>query len=249
MRFIGIIPARLNSTRLPRKPLVDLCGKPMIQHVYERAKKCLDIVYVATDHTEIFDTVHNFGGKAIMTPANCNSGTDRCYWAYKKIVKFIEATQDDVIINIQGDQPLLHKEHIVILKYCFTHDGISDREFATIAYKDEFAPGYSFPLGNCAYVVFDKDKKALYFSRYPLPYGSMKHFKHIGIYGYSPFVLKKFHELPQSYLEIAERLEQNRWLEEGYRIKVGITAFPSESVDTEEDLRKVSSLMKILGTE
>ncbi len=248
MRFIGIIPSRMGSTRFPNKPLVDICGKPMIQHVYERAKKCLDIVYVATDHAKIFDTVINFGGEAVMTPA-CNSGTDRCWLAYQKIKKLIPYPkieglyiEPDIVINIQGDQPLLHYDHIRTIRDCFV-DRHSLPEVVTVAYKDEGRnPWYN---KNKATVVFNEDYYAMYFSRYVLPYGAQCTYQHIGIYAYLIPALNKFHELLPSYLEKAEKLEQNRWLEKGYYIKVGITAMSSMSVDTEEDLYKVIEIMKI----
>ncbi len=246
MRFIGIIPARYNSTRLPGKPLADICGKPMIQHVYERARKALDIVYVATDSKEIFDTVICFGGKAILTPLICNTGTDRCYHAYRKLKKNLVLFHDDVIIDIQGDQPLLHADHIYNIRREFQFPANESPEVVTVAFKENFEPGYSFPLGDCSFVALDKNQNALYFSRYPLPYGcSFEHFKHIGIYGYTVKAIIDFFNMDQSPLELAESLEQNRWLENGRKMKVAISAYSSMSVDAEEDLKKVRAIIEI----
>ncbi len=255
MRFIGIIPARYNSARLPSKPLADICGKPMIQHVYERVRKVLDEVYVATDSKLIFDTVVHFGGKAIRTPLMCNSGTDRCYYAYLKIKKKSVFYHDDVIINIQGDQPLLQADHINTLIDLYRHKHTHKIEInhcimTTIAFKqDEVNCMWKDAYPDRAFVTFDKDHNALYFSRFVIPYCTVKIqrriYQHIGIYGYSFEVLKRFCYLGKSELEEAEGLEQNRWLEEGYRIKVGITEMSSMSVDTEYDLKKVRAIMEI----
>ncbi len=253
MRFIGIIPARMGSTRLPGKPLIDICGKPMIQHVYERAKKCLGIVYVATDSMEIFDTVIAFGGKAVMTPNDCNSGTDRCLFAYEKIKK-MELGKFDIIINIQGDEPLLPPDHIKTLVDLYRHKRAykvekSDCIIAAIACKEDTKQVNQNYHDN-AFVTLDKNQNALYFSRYMIPYDKKGVgrivYHQIGIYAYSYFVLKRFCELEKSSLERAESLEQNRWLEEGYRIKVGITLVPSVGVDTEMDLKRVRKIMTII---
>jgi 3-deoxy-manno-octulosonate cytidylyltransferase (CMP-KDO synthetase) len=246
MRYIGIIPARMASKRLPGKPLKMICGKPMIQHVYERAKECLDIVYVATDHNEIFDTVVKFGGEAVMTPLICNSGTDRCYFAYRKIVKFIGVENDDIIINIQGDLPLLEEDHIKAVQWL---GGYYNKDFMTTVAVQEtrLAMDKYKALGNEAYVVFDKEHKALYFSRYQIPYGNKYYYKHIGIYAYSYEVLKQFISLDNSPLEECERLEQNRWLENGGEIIVGITNQNTVNVDTQEDLEHAEGIMKIIN--
>lgn len=250
MRFIGIIPARLASTRLHNKLLADICGKTMIQHVYERAKKCLDIVYVATDHADIFDVVNAFGGKVVMTPVICNTGTDRCYWAYKKIVKFEGWREYDVIINIQGDQPLLNKNHIYEVMNWFTIPIAPIPEVATVAFRqDEVNHLYAQYVPDKAFVVLDIHHNAMYFSRYTLPYCKIKNerylYQHIGIYGFTVKALIDFFNMGQSSLEIAESLEQNRWLENGRKIRVGITAMSSMSVDTEEDLEKVRVVIEI----
>jgi 3-deoxy-manno-octulosonate cytidylyltransferase (CMP-KDO synthetase) len=247
MRFLGIIPARYASTRFPGKPLVDIAGKMMIQRVYERASEGLEEVWVATDDARIEEAVRGFGGKVVMTSDACPSGTDRC----REAVESIQATTDrsfDVVINIQGDEPFLHPEMLEKLMSCF------DDERADIAtlvnpavYKEDiFNPSE-------VKVVFDKNKDALYFSRSPVPYvmevdeaNWLEHhtfYKHVGIYAYRMDVLRKITELPVSSLEATERLEQNRWLENGYRIKVEITDHESVPVDTPEDLERIQRLL------
>ena len=248
MKFLGVIPARYASTRFPGKPLVDIAGKPMIQRVYERASEALEEVWVATDDTRIEEAVQGFGGRVVMTAEACPSGTDRCREAAEKIAAATDLSFD-VVINIQGDEPFLHPEMFESLKSCFD-DGTAD--IATLVnpvveLEEIFNPSE-------AKVVFDKDKDALYFSRSPVPYVMevekadwLEHhtfYKHVGVYAYKMEVLKEITELSVSPLEATERLEQNRWLEHGYKIKVEITHHESIPVDTPEDLKRVEKLLK-----
>ncbi len=248
MRFLGVIPARYASTRFPGKPLVDIAGKAMIQRVYERAAESLEEVWVATDDARIEEAVKGFGGRVVMTSEACPSGTDRC----REAAETIAATTNrsfDVVINIQGDEPFLHPEMFEKLMSCFD-DGTAD--IATLVNpvvqsEEIFNPSE-------AKVVFDRDKSALYFSRSPVPFVMevekadwLEHhtfYKHVGVYAYKMDVLRKITELPVSPLEATERLEQNRWLENGYKIKVEITNHESVPVDTPEDLERIQKLLK-----
>lgn len=242
LSFIGIIPARYASTRFPGKPLVDIGGKAMIQHVYEQASKVLSEAYVATDDERIFKAVENFGGKAVMTSKDHKSGTDRCYEAYINIGKSF-----DVIINIQGDEPFIQPEQILTIQECFFSD--PETEIATLAkpITSEFDFDYLFNP-NYPKLVVNKQNYALYFSRSIIPYvrgkehtkwiESHQYYKHIGVYAYRADTLKKITSLEQTPLEIAESLEQLRWLENGMKIKVGYTNVESIGIDTPEDLEK-----------
>ena len=247
MRFLGIIPARYASTRFPGKPLVDIAGKMMIQRVYERAAQVLEEVWVATDDARIEEAVKGFGGKVVMTSEACPSGTDRCREAAERITATTERSFD-VVVNIQGDEPFLHPEMLEKLTSCFDDE---KADIATLAnpaiYKEDlFNPSE-------AKVVFDKNKDALYFSRSPVPYVMevdeadwLEHhtfYKHVGVYAYKMDVLRKITELPVSSLEATERLEQNRWLENGFRIRVEITDHESVPVDTPEDLKRIQRLL------
>lgn len=247
MRFLGIIPARYASTRFPGKPLVDIAGKMMIQRVYERAAQVLEEVWVATDDARIEEAVKGFGGKVVMTSEACPSGTDRCREAAERITATTERSFD-VVVNIQGDEPFLHPEMLERLMSCFDDE---KADIATLAnpavYKEDlFNPSE-------AKVVFDKNRDALYFSRSPVPYVMevdeadwLEHhtfYKHVGVYAYKMDVLKKITELPVSSLEATERLEQNRWLENGFRIRVEITDHESVPVDTPEDLERIQRLL------
>ncbi|MDR2495726.1 MAG: 3-deoxy-manno-octulosonate cytidylyltransferase [Tannerellaceae bacterium] len=238
-RFIGIIPARYASTRFPGKPLADLGGKPMIQHVYERARSVLDCVYVATDDKRIALAVASFGGKTVMTSGAHLSGTDRCCEAYLKIGRGY-----NVVINIQGDEPFIRFEHIELLKSCFVDPGV---QIATLV--KPVVPGEDFATSlslNTPKVVINKYREAMFFSRSIIPYyrgkphtewlNSHTYYRHIGLYAYRADVLNEITQLPPSPLEIAESLEQLRWLENGYKIKVGITNIDSIGIDTPEDL-------------
>ena len=248
MRFLGIIPARYGSTRFPGKPLVDIDGRAMIQRVYERAAEALEEVWVATDDGRIERAVKGFGGKVVMTSADCPSGTDRCREAAEKIAAATDRSFD-VVVNIQGDEPLLHPEMIEKLMACF-EDGTAD--IATLA-NPVTCPDDIFNPSEVK-VVFDGRRNALYFSRSPVPYVMeaeradwLKHhrfYKHVGVYAYRMEILRKITELPVSSLEAVERLEQNRWLENGYNVRVEITDHESVPVDTPEDLDRVRRLLE-----
>jgi 3-deoxy-manno-octulosonate cytidylyltransferase (CMP-KDO synthetase) len=237
MQILGIIPARFASTRFPGKPLVDIAGKSMIQRVYEQAKKCIHLteVIVATDDTRIYDHVLNFGGAAIMTSADHQSGTDRCAEVA------LQHSQYNVIINIQGDEPYIDPEQISKVASCFNN---TDTQLATLVKKIQNEQEL-FNV-NSPKVVINKLSEAVYFSRSPLPHirgqeqqnwlSHFTYFKHIGIYGYRADVLQEVTKLPVSPLEKAESLEQLRWIENGYRIKVAETELETYAIDTPEDL-------------
>ena len=247
MNVLGVIPARYGSTRLEGKPLIDLCGKPMIQHVYEQTKKLLEHVVVATDDERIVKVVQDFGGDVVMTSKDHNTGTNRCLEAYR-VFSNRKSLDFDVIVNIQGDEPLLDPEQIRLLISCF-NDGVTEMATLVIPVKetdDTFAD-------NGVFVVIDRLKNALYFSRSVIPFvrdtdkrewtKAHTFYKHIGMYAFKPNSLIEFASLEQTNLEIAESLEQNRWLENGKKIKVEITEFESIGVDTEEDVEKVRKII------
>jgi len=245
LRFVGIIPARFASTRFPGKPLVNIAGKTMIERVYEQVSKALTDVYVATDDKRIFDAVLAFGGKAIMTSDKHRSGTDRCYEAFSKLEEWF-----DVVINVQGDEPFIQPEQIVELQRCFEEP---KTQIATLAKKITEKDGLdSLQNPNNPKLVVNKQNEALYFSRSVIPYRRSAepenwillhpYLKHVGIYAYRADVLRELTLLEQSPLEIAESLEQLRWLENGYRIKVGFTDVETIGIDTPEDLEKVKEM-------
>lgn len=247
MEFLGIIPARYGSTRLEGKPLVDIKGKPMIQWVYEKTKLALNHVVVATDDERIMTVVKEFGGEAVMTSAAHTTGTNRCLEALQKANKF-HNTNFDVVINIQGDEPMLHPDQIKTLIHCFD-DPNAELASLVIPVTDPI----DLDNESEVFVTFDKDMNALYFSRAVIPvvHGIerkdwMNHttfYKHLGLYGYTAEALKKFANLPQSNLEKLEKLEQNRWIENGGKIKMGITEHQSIPVDTREDLKRIREII------
>lgn len=249
MKFIGIIPARYASTRFPGKPLADICGKTVIRRVYEQASKALDTVVVATDDERIYDAVEAFGGKVVMTRADHKCGTDRCLEAYEAITTPSWRTQNDtdtVIINIQGDEPFIQPEQIEALMKCFEQAGT---EIATLVrpYTDKDSQE-ALENVNTPKVEWDKQTGiAKMFSRKVIACADGSHYRHIGIYAYRADVLAKITKLPQSPLEIAERLEQLRWLENGYCIRVGITETPTIGIDTPEDLERAINWYKMNG--
>ena len=237
--FVAIIPARFASTRFPGKPLAILGGKPVIQRVYEQAKKVFENVFVATDDDRIYDAVEQFGGKAIMTSPNHKSGTDRCYEAYQKC-----GIETDVVVNIQGDEPFIHQSQLLTIKELFLQP---ETDIATLV--KPFASDTSFEVlsnPNSPKVVVDDNWNALYFSRSVIPYLRGKetetwasehtYYKHIGLYAFKSDVLGKVTSLEQAPLEIAESLEQLQWLSAGYTIKVGKTNVETIGIDTPEDL-------------
>ena len=245
MKFIAIIPARYASTRFPGKPLATLAGKPVIQHVYEKVSSVVADTWVATDDDRIFNTVEAFGGKAIMTRTDHKSGTDRIEEAVEKI-----GGEWDVVINVQGDEPFIHTSQIETVCRCFDDPST---EIATLGkpFGDNIE-AISNP--NSPKIVIDKRGYALYFSRSVIPYVRGKEvqkwalsypfLKHIGLYAYRRNVLKEVTRLPQGTLETAESLEQLRWLENGYRIKVGQTDIETIGIDTPEDLEKAEEYVK-----
>ncbi|MCF6351137.1 MAG: 3-deoxy-manno-octulosonate cytidylyltransferase [Flavobacteriaceae bacterium] len=243
--IIGIIPARYGSTRLEGKPLVIICGKTMIQRVYEQAKKAIKNVVVATDNKRIYDAVINFGGKVVMTSRAHTTGTNRCLEAFE-IIQKTTTKKFDIVLNIQGDEPLLEPEQIKQLISCFDDQRT---EMATLIMpttkKEELKSG--------VFVVKDKNNFALYFSRAVIPFirdqskenwcKNNTYFKHVGMYGFLPKALKKFSKMEYTNLENCEKLEQLRWLENGYKIKVTTTLHNSVSVDTLEDVKKVIKII------
>lgn len=247
MKYIGIIPARYGSTRLEGKPLIDISGKPMIRWVYEKCMNALTEVYVATDDERIVKAVESFGGKAVMTSTEHTTGTNRCLEAYRIITRQ-NKTSYDVIINIQGDEPMLHPEQLMKLKEVFEN---GDTKLATLVIP--VTRPSDLDNESEVFVTFDKNMNALYFSRSVIPavkgiprskwFGNNTFYKHLGLYAYTPDALEKFASLPQSHLEVIEGLEQNRWLENGNKIKVAITRHQSMPVDTEEDLAMIRKLM------
>ncbi|MCR4764967.1 MAG: 3-deoxy-manno-octulosonate cytidylyltransferase [Bacteroidaceae bacterium] len=247
LRFVGIIPARYASTRFPAKPLALLGGKPVIQRVYEQVSSVLDDAYVATDDERIFNAVQAFGGKVVMTSTHHKSGTDRCWEAYQKI-----GGAFDVIINIQGDEPFIQPSQIEALKACFLDD---HTHIATLAMPLSPNSGLStIDNPNVVKMVVNKNMNALYFSRSIIPYQRnvekadwLSHhiyYRHIGLYAYRAEVLQQITALAQSSLELAESLEQLRWLENGYTIKVGVTNIETIGIDTPADLERAEAFLQ-----
>ncbi|MDD6890528.1 MAG: 3-deoxy-manno-octulosonate cytidylyltransferase [Bacteroidales bacterium] len=246
MKYIGIIPARYASTRFPAKPLALLGGKPVIQRVYEQVKGVLDDAWVATDDERIAQAVQDFGGQVVMTSVHHKSGTDRCYEAYCKV-----GGDADVVVNIQGDEPFIQPSQLEALKNCFTD---ADTEIATLVKPFAEADGWeALQNPNSPKVVVDARGRALYFSRSVVPYRrgvgtdewlkGHTYYKHIGLYAYRADVLKAITALPQSSLELAESLEQLRWLENGYVIKVGISEVETIGIDTPQDLARAEAFL------
>jgi 3-deoxy-manno-octulosonate cytidylyltransferase (CMP-KDO synthetase) len=234
MKFLGIIPARYASTRFPGKPLADMAGKPMIQRVYEQVQKTVDEIVVATDDERIYEAVQHFGGRVVLTSKDHPSGTDRCYEAFLKTEGAFE-----VVINIQGDEPFIQPSQIELLKNCFSE---SDTQIATLVKPFDNDSDIKNP--NTPKVVLNNRNEVLYFSRSVIPYirgeGVKSHtfYKHIGLYAYRSAALKEITVLPQSSLEIAESLEQLRWLQNGFSIKAAITNQETIGIDTPEDMEK-----------
>ena len=249
MKFIGIIPARYASTRFPGKPLAEICGKTVIRRVYEQARQALDTVVVATDDERIYEDVESFGGKVVMTRPDHKCGTDRCLEAYNAITTPSWRAQNDtdtVIINIQGDEPFIQPEQIEALMACFKNE---QTQIATLVrpYTDKDSQA-DLENVNTPKVQWDKTTgEAKMFSRSVISCADGSHYRHIGIYAYRADVLAQITKLPQSPLEIKERLEQLRWLENGYRIFVGITNTPTIGIDTPEDLEKAIEWYKYNG--
>lgn len=243
MKTLGIIPARFASSRFPGKPLAIINGKPMIQRVYEQAKKTklLNDVIVATDDDRIKKAVEAFNGKAMFTSENHKSGTDRCFEVIEKLQ--MENQSYDVVVNIQGDEPYINPKQISQVVSCFTDSAV---QIATLA--RQISSTDELFNDNINKVVINASNDAIYFSRFAIPFQQnilrenwlekIRYFKHIGIYAYRSEILKEITRLKPSKLEIAESLEQLRWLENGYKIRVLKTDYESIAVDTPEDLSK-----------
>ncbi|MFV0365974.1 MAG: 3-deoxy-manno-octulosonate cytidylyltransferase [Mangrovibacterium sp.] len=247
MNFLAIIPARFQSTRFPGKPLEKLAGKYIIQHVYEKASENFQHVWVATDDDRIAKAVQDFGGKVVMTDANHPSGTDRVAEAARKLKSEIDF---DVVVNIQGDEPFVCAEQLDAIKQCFKDDAT---QIATLVKRVEDAETLFNP--NRPKVVFSSRNFALLFSRSTIPYvrgvereqwlSKQSFFYHLGMYAYRAEVLQTLTKLKPSNLELAESLEQLRWLEAGYKIKIAETAHESIGIDTPEDLQKAQEFWNV----
>lgn len=244
MKILGVIPARYASTRFPAKPLIDIYGKTMIQRVYEQAQEStlLTKLVVATDDQRIFDAVKSFDGNVLMTSENHRNGTERCAEVFSSLNEDF-----DIVINIQGDEPFFESDSIRLIADCFED---KKTDIATLIKKIDKIEDLKNP--TVVKAVIANNKKALYFSRLPIPFYRNdespkrieKHtfYKHIGIYAYRPKVLKEIVLLEESDLEKAESLEQLRWLENGYTISTNITTHDSNSVDTPEDLKALMEM-------
>lgn len=243
MKFIGIIPARYASSRFPGKPLAILGGKYVIQRVYETVSQVFDETYVATDDERIREAVEGFGGKAVMTRADHKTGTDRIQEAVEKL-----ATDADVIVNIQGDEPFIQRSQIETVCRCFNDNAT---QIATLGKPFESMEAVKNP--NSPKIVLDNKGYAMYFSRSVIPFvrsvdntkwlSCYPFLKHLGVYAYRRNVLHEITALPMSSLEKVESLEQLRWLQNGYRIKVGITDFETIGIDTPDDLKRAEDFL------
>jgi len=247
MKIFGIIPARYDSSRFPGKPLVNIQGKPMIQRVYEQASRCISLsgLVVATDDERINQCVNAFGGKVFLTSRNHRSGTERCNEATGY---FENLSSYDIIINIQGDEPFIDPRQLDQLAECFVKNDIQiGTLIKKIISRDELFDT------NVVKVIFDKNFRAIYFSRQTLPYFRGKetqtwlengsYYKHVGLYGYTVGVLKTIVMLPESMLEKAESLEQLRWIENGYSVYLRETEYDSIAIDSPADLLKITNII------
>lgn len=246
LHFVAIIPARYASTRFPGKPLALLGGKPVIQRVYEQVSAVVEDAVVATDDERIFAAVEAFGGRVVMTSTEHRSGTDRCYEAYQKLGKTY-----DVVINVQGDEPFIAHSQLRAIMSCFDDE---QTEIATLVKPFTEEDGIeALENPNSPKVVVDAASKAIYFSRSVIPYLRgvereewLKHhtfYKHIGMYAFRSEALREVTALPQSSLERAESLEQLRWIENGYKIGVGISDVETVGIDTPEDLARAEEFL------
>jgi len=239
MKILGVIPARYASTRFPGKPLVDINGKTMIRRVYEQAVKAnLNKVVVATDDERIASEVKSFGGEFILTSDQHQSGTDRCAEVAAKLPGF------DIVVNIQGDEPFIDPEQISLLTSCFLDEKV---KLATLI--KEIKENSELFNANIPKVVINNNQQAIYFSRNPIPFirnadqenwkNNHQFYKHIGIYAYKTATLLAITQLKPSSLELAESLEQLRWIENGYQIQTKVTSIETIAIDTPEDLQKI----------
>lgn len=246
LRFIAIIPARYASTRFPAKPLALLGGKPVIQRVYEQVTGIISSAVVATDDERIADVVKSFGGQVVMTSPNHKSGTDRCWEAYQKL-----GEEYDVVINVQGDEPFIAHSQLKAIMECFEDE---NTDIATLVKPFAQSDGLAVLQNpNSPKVVLDSESRAIYFSRSVIPYlrgvepeqwlSSHTFYKHIGMYAFRSDVLGKITSLPQSTLELAESLEQLRWIENDYKIGVGISDVETVGIDTPEDLQRAEEFL------
>lgn len=246
MKFLAIIPARYAATRFPGKLLAVLGGKPVVQRVYEQVAGVLDDVVVATDDERIYAAVRAFGGRVEMTSRDHKSGTDRCWEACRK-----QGKTYDVVFNVQGDEPFIRPSQLETVKRCFD-DPATD--IATLVKPFTQADGLAaLENPNSPKVVLDGQSRAVYFSRSVIPYlkgverdewlARHTFYKHIGLYAFRTEVLRAVTALPQSPLELAESLEQLRWLENGYKIGVGITDAETVGIDTPEDLERAEAFL------
>lgn len=249
MKFMAVIPARYASTRFPGKPLAMLGGKTVIQRVYEQVSTVLDEVYVATDDERIRQAVEAFGGRAVMTRTDHKSGTDRIEEAVEKIEQQSHLSNlADVIINVQGDEPFIQPSQVRTLMELFDEP---QTQIGTLGKRFDSMEAVMNP--NSPKIVCDRRGFALYFSRSVIPFVRGKqqsewidcypYLKHLGIYAYRREVLNEVTRLPQSPLELAESLEQLRWLENGYRIRVGLTDVETVGIDTPEDLQRAEQFL------
>lgn len=243
MKIVAIIPSRYGSTRFKGKPLALIAGKPMIQWVYDRSKKAESIsdVVVATDDQRICDAVKTFGGNAVITSADNRSGTDRVAEASEKI----GLSMEDIVVNVQGDQPIFDPRCIDELVSPFFAD--PDLEMSTLAFKIINTDEITNPKD--VKVTFDRQGNALYFSRSPIPYGrdaslSFDTYKHLGFYAYTRRFLETFRRLPEGKLEVVEKLEQLRAIEHGHSIKVVVTEYDSPEVDLPEDVIRIEKIIE-----
>ena len=247
LKFIVVIPARYASTRFPVKPLALLGGKPVIQRVYEQVSGVVENVVVATDDERIYSAVESFGGRVVMTSTNHKSGTDRCWEAYQK-----QGEEYDVVINVQGDEPFIAHSQLRAIMACFEDETTDIATLVKPFAKEDGIEALENP--NSPKVVLDKQSRAIYFSRSVIPYlrgvereqwlEKHTYYKHIGMYAFRTEVLKQVTSLEQSPLELAESLEQLRWLENGYKIGVGISDVETVGIDTPEDLQKAEEFLK-----
>jgi len=246
-KIVALIPARYGSTRLPAKPLIDLCGKPMVQHVYERARRAalVNNVIVLTDHEEIVAAVRRFGGEVMLTPPEIRTGSDRIAYAVERL------TDAAIIVNVQGDEPLIDPRMIDEAVRPVIDD--SSIQIATLVKKITTVQELKNP--GIPKVVLDADGFGIYFSRSTIPFlrdesrvdeWHLHHtyYKHIGLYVYRRDALLKFSQWNESALELAEKLEQLRFIEHGYKIKATVTTYDSVPVDTAEDAEKVRTILQ-----
>lgn len=248
--FVGIIPARYASTRFPGKPLAMLGGMPMIERVYRRVSEALDEVWVATDDERIEKAVKDFGGRVVMTSADHRSGTDRCREAYEKT-----GSHADVVINIQGDEPFIDPRQIEQIKSCFAD---RNTQIATLVRPfPKEGPYEALANANSPKVTINEEGYAMLFSRSVIPYlrgvekeewpAKYQYYTHIGMYAYRAELLGEITKLAQTGLELAESLEQLRWLQNGYRIKTAVSDCPTIGIDTPADLEAAVKYLESLG--